>query len=353
MQQNTLIKQTPLFKTHEALGAKFVPFAGFKMPVWYTNLKDEHMAVRKAAGMFDISHMGVIKLEGQDLVSFMQTVSCNDMTRCEAQKMVYSMVLNEQGFVLDDIMAGYLEGVFYVVVNASNKEKIKNWLTQKCPTHIQITDLEPTHGFIAVQGPHAVDKLAELFGEDLKQIPRFGLFHYTLLGQPVIGMRTGYTGEDGFEFVIPNGVIANVWQTIMDAGVTPCGLAARDTLRLEIGLPLYGQELSETITPLMTRYQWVLKWGTGFIGEEALAAQKETQTQCTVGLEICDDKLIARSHYDIKEGGFVTSGTLSPSLNKPIAMAIVSKQYQALGSTVHVLIRGKEVAAKVVEVPFK
>ena len=347
------IKQTPLYSIQDEQGAKFVPFAGFKMPVWYSNLKEEHMAVRENVGLFDISHMGVIKIEGENLVEYMQKMTCNDMTRCEAQKMVYSMVLNEEGFILDDVMAGLIDGVFYMVVNASNKAKISQWLIDHCPTKITITDLEPTHGFIAVQGPNATDKLAELFGEDLKEIKRFGVFEYELLGAPVIGMRTGYTGEDGFEFVIPNDTIQKVWKTLTDAGVKPCGLGARDTLRLEIGLPLYGQELSETITPLMTRYQWVLKWGTGFIGEEALAAQKETQELCTVGLEINDDKLIPRPKQDVKEGGYLTSGTLSPSLNKGIAMALVPIQYKELGTELTVIIRGKDVKATVVEVPFK
>ncbi|RAP38840.1 glycine cleavage system aminomethyltransferase GcvT [Candidatus Marinamargulisbacteria bacterium SCGC AAA071-K20] len=345
------IKKTSLFNTHQDLGGKLVPFAGFEMPVWYSSLKEEHLAVRTASGCFDISHMGVLKLSGNSAPDLLQNLFTNDLNRCVPSKMVYGFVLNEEGMILDDVMIGGYEGDFLVIVNASNKTKLIDWITSHKQDDVSLEDLNRDNGFIAVQGPEAVSKLEIIFNLELSQIQRFGTATVEINGNTVIALRTGYTGEDGFELVIPEAEIGTVFKALVDNGVTPCGLAARDTLRLEKGLPLYGQELSESIHPYMTRYKWAVKLDTKFIGKDALLKLKENPALATVGLEL-PEKMIPRPHFEIEEGGEVTSGTLSPSLNKPIALAMVKPEYAELGKKVTVKIRNKTAVATVVEVPF-
>lgn len=347
------IEKTALYEEHVKLKGKLVPFAGFMLPVWFSAINTEHMAVRKNAGMFDISHMGLFHITGTNALNFLQAIICNDLTKTAGNKMIYGMVLNESGTILDDIMVGPLKSGFLLVVNASNKAKIASWMQSKKTQNVTIVDLNETNGFIAIQGPKAIEKIAAAFQIDFSNRPRFSISEIALLNQTAIMLRTGYTGEDGVELIVPKAVIANVWQKALLSGIVPCGLGARDTLRLEAGLPLYGQELSEEITPPMTRYAWVLKFNKEFIGKSMLLKQKDQpQEWTTVGLEM-RERVIPRSHYEIKEGGHITSGTLSPMLNKPIAMALVKKAYEALGSEVTVLIREKEYKAIVVPVPFK
>ena len=262
------------------------------------------------------------------------------------------MLLNEHGTILDDVMVGKIENDFLMVVNASNKSKILNWLNTHKPGSVDIQDLAPENGFIAVQGPAAI-KIIESTFQTGPIPPRFSLFKLTLEGHSCLALRTGYTGEDGLELIIPTPILSKVWDTLIESGITPCGLGARDTLRLEAGLPLYGQELSESITPLMTRYAWVVKWDKDFIGKKGLLPQKDQpQEKVTVGIEM-DERVIPRSHYVILEGGEITSGTLSPSLDKPIAMALVKPEFSEIGSKITVEIRGVGHSAKVVQVPFK
>lgn len=343
---------TPLYQNHLDRKGKMVPFGGYLLPVWFTSLKEEHAVVRQHAGVFDISHMGILLIKGEDAFSFLQWISCNDLQKCLANKMVYSMLLNEQGTILDDIMVGKIDNDFLMVVNASNKSKILTWLNTHKPSAVHIEDLAPAHGFIAVQGPQAI-QIIESTLQTGSLPPRFSLFKLTLEGQPCLALRTGYTGEDGLELIIPTPILSKVWDTLIAASITPCGLGARDTLRLEAGLPLYGQELSESITPLMTRYAWVVKWDKEFIGKTALLAQKDQpQLRITVGIEM-EERVIPRSHYPVLEGGEITSGTLSPSLDKPIAMALVKPEFSQEGSLLTVEIRGVGHTAKVVPVPFK
>ncbi len=352
MSQTTMLT-TPLYQTHQDMKAKLVPFGGYWLPVWFTSLKEEHLAVRQDVGIFDISHMGVLQLSGPEVMAFTQRLFCNDVRKTAGGKMVYGMILNEQGGILDDVMVGELGEDVLMVVNAANKSKILAWIAAHNPGSIAVKDLNETFGFVAIQGPYAVSKLESALGIPLSQNPRFSVREFTALGGTGLALRTGYTGEDGFELVFPAEKMAEVWRACVNAGIRPCGLAARDTLRLEAGLPLYGLELREDLTPLMTRYQWVIKWECDFIGREALLVQKDKpQTWVTVGLAM-QDRMIARSHYAIREGGEVTSGTLSPSLDKPIAMALVKPEFSALGSVVHVEIRGAFYPATIVEVPFK
>lgn len=345
-------KKTHLYDTHKQAGAKMVPFAGFDMPVWYNSIKEEHFAVRKNVGIFDISHMGVIEISGEGAFETLQYVSCNDVNKSMNGTMVYSMVLNENGCVLDDVMHGFVNNKFVLVVNASNQDKILHWIEKHKKNNVTVNPLAETHGFIAIQGPKAIEKVASVFGFDFNNKPRFSLTIDSILGKEVYVLRTGYTGEDGVELVVHKDIIAKVWNKLIENNCVPCGLGARDTLRMEAGLPLYGQELSETITPLMTRYKWVLKFDTNFLGKQMLESKLKDEPEFkTVGLKLID-KSIPRTNYIIKEGGYITSGTMSPSLGEPIAMALVKPQYSEIGSKVTVDIRGKEFRAEVVKVPF-
>jgi len=271
-----MLKKTALYKSHEALGAKLVDFAGYEMPVWYKNAKEEHFSVRKSAGMFDISHMGLVYFRGPNAGSFLQKVCTNDVTKTHSNNIVYTMILNENGGILDDVMVGHNDELdaYFMIINASNKDKIMTWFSGHGLDEVDVDVRFDNSGLIAIQGPTAKETVAGLFDIDWKQLGRFQSQVISFLGQPILVMRTGYTGEDGIEFSVGNDVSLAVWQRCLDAGIAPCGLAARDSLRIESGLPLYGHELSETVTPLQTRYAWTLKWETHFIGSAALANKK-------------------------------------------------------------------------------
>lgn len=349
--------KTQLYSQHVKQGAKLVPFGGYLLPVWYEGLKQEHDAVRTSCGAFDISHMGLFELSGPDAGALLQSLTCNDVDKADKGIMVYSMMLNENGGILDDIMFGKLaESSYLVVVNAGNRSKIWDWITQtinaSTSKNVTLTELNKEYSFIAVQGPKAQEKLANILPLPFNDYKRFSLQKATLWNEEILILGTGYTGEAGFELAIPHTVIEKAWSTLMDNGITPCGLGARDSLRLEAGLPLYGQELSENITPLHTRYNWVVSWNKNFKGKAALETLKNTSVDmATVGIEM-EERIIPRTHYIIEEGGEVTSGTLSPSLDKPIGMAIINKENAKEGQVIHVQIRGKSYPAKVVPLPF-
>lgn len=344
-------KETALYANHQRRNGKIISFGGFSLPVWFSSIKEEHDAVRNNCGAFDISHMGLLRISGEESQEFLQTITCNDVEKSLNGKMVYSMVLDQNGGILDDIMFGYHADEFYVVVNASNKEKIVNWMERYRPDSVAVEDLNLSHSFIAIQGPKAVETLSSIFHHDFSGHSRFSIQKTTLLNVPVYACRTGYTGEDGFELIIPHQSVEKLWDVILDAGVKPCGLGARDTLRMEMALPLYGQEFNESIHPFMTRYPWVVKMDKAFIGRDALVILKEEPALATVGLQMID-RAIPRSHYPILEGGEITSGTLSPTLDRPIAMALVKPEYAELGAEVTVDIRGKHHKAIVIELPF-
>jgi len=344
--------KTALFEEHNKQGGKIINFNGFMLPVWFSSIKEEHMAVRKDVGVFDISHMGVLKVNGANAKNFLQNLISNDFEKSENSKMIYAMILNEKGCVLDDAMAGQVDGQCILVVNAGNKNKILAWINKNMMPDVEIVDMTVDNGLLAIQGPNTCAKLAEIFDFDFAATGRFSAFYVDIMGEKCIMMRTGYTGEDGFELVVSNENIVKVWQKLMEAGIKPCGLGARDTLRIEFGLPLYGQELSEEINPYMTRYKWVVKLESGFIGSDALASIKDQpQKFASVGLKM-KERIIPRTHCEIKEGGYVTSGTLSPMLDTPIALALVSPEYAEIGKEVSVVVRNKEVKAEVVKVPF-
>jgi aminomethyltransferase len=347
------LKQTPLYNQHKQLGAKLVDFSGYSMPVWYTNAKEEHLSVRQHVGMFDISHMGMVVFQGKDVFNILQQVCTNDIQKTQPNKIIYTMILNNQGGVLDDVMVGFNAQwqSYFMIINASNKDKILGWLMDHGCDAAMVDARFDSHGLVAIQGPKALDTVNGLFDIDWEALGRFQSQVFMYNGQECMVMRTGYTGEDGIEISAPNHVMDAIWTACLDAGVRPCGLAARDSLRIESGLPLYGHELSEDITPLQTRYRWVLKWGTQFIGESHLSNIKDTVDTCTVGLKF-HDRCIPRQGYALEEGGVITSGSFSPVLDCPIAIAMVPLALNQEGASVTVDIRGRKVSASVVAIPF-
>lgn len=336
------MKKTVLYESQAEQGAKMISFGGWQMPGWYSSMKDEHLAVRNGVGMFDISHMGLLALTGETV----QSLVCNVIA---SNKMTYAMVLNHDGGILDDVMVCRRESDYLMVVNASNKDKIMAWIKQETP-HVGITDLNDTYAFIAVQGPRAIETLTQI--PSVGGIPRFGYVSAQFDHIPIHVLRTGYTGEDGVELMVPLESAVSVWNTLLASGVSPCGLASRDTLRIEAGLPLYGQELSEKWTPRDTRYSWVVKGDHDFIGKAAL---DKPSVYRTLGLAL-DSPVIARPHYAVCDGagtriGEITSGTRLPETNASIAMAMIRQDADT--TDLSVLVRKNTVAATVVSLPFK
>ena len=354
-------RRTPLYENHIQRNAKLIPFNNYSLPVWFSSIKAEHQAVRESAGIFDIGHMGVLCISGDTAFSDLQRVSCNDVTKSHTGKMVYSMLLNESGGILDDVMIGCLRepnvtspaliNAYIMVTNAANTEKITSWISKfKQPT-TTLTQLNTTYSLVALQGPMAPQIFNRVFSVTDEIIP-FSVRSYRHLGlnADTLIMGTGYTGETGVELLIPNPHVGTIWNELIEYGATPCGLGARDTLRLEKGFPLYGQELSIHVHPLMTRYPWVVDWNHDFIGKTALQ-QLTHPTMKTVGLKM-ESRQIARTGDIITSGGQVTSGTLSPSLNIPISMAIIPIESASIGNTVTIQSRGKYITARVCKVPF-
>lgn len=343
-------KPTCLFDIHRQHNAKLTSFFGFTLPLWYTSIKDEHHAVRTHSGIFDISHMGLLRVSGEGSRRFLDHMSCNTLDKITRGFWVYTMLLNHDGGIRDDIMVGMLDQDYLLVVNASNTEKIVGWLNSHKPHAVKVDALNSTHGLLAIQGPASAQQLSAVLTTDVSAIPSFGLRIYTYNGTPIVVSRTGYTGEDGFELLMPHQMAPVLFESLRAIGATPCGLGARDSLRIEAGLPLYGQELSETLSPLTTRYaDWVVKFKHPFLGRHALETSPQELT--TVGL-VMEGTAIPRTGYPIVEGGHITSGTLSPTLGKPIGMALVPKHYALPGTALHVQIRNKPEKATVTMLPF-
>ncbi|MEL6496670.1 MAG: glycine cleavage system aminomethyltransferase GcvT [Cyanobacteria bacterium J06623_7] len=357
------LRRTPLYELATSQKARFTAFSGWEMPVQFSGLKREHQAVREAAGMFDISHMGKFAFTGDRLIETWQTLVPSDLSRLEPGQAMYSVLLNESGGIIDDI-------IFYarattdnkqnatVIVNAGTTDKDKAWiLSQIDGSGIEMTDLSSTQALIALQGPQAAQILQGMLSQDLN-LKAFEHTATTINGSSAFIARTGYTGEDGFEIMLDPAAAQQLWQDLQQAGVTPCGLGARDTLRLEAAMSLYGQEIDDTITPLEAGLGWVvhLKDKGEFIGRSVLEKQKaEGVKRRLVGLEM-SGRYIARHGYPIvSEGetiGEVTSGTMSPTLGKAIALAYVPKALSKPGQTIEVEIRGKTHSATVVKKPF-
>ncbi|MBD2776200.1 glycine cleavage system aminomethyltransferase GcvT [Iningainema tapete] len=359
------LARTPLYSLAQELKARLTSFGGWEMPVQFVGISKEHEAVRNAAGMFDISHMGKFTLQGKNLISQLQTLVPSDLNRLQPGQAQYTVLLNPQGGIIDDIIfyyqgedtSGEQRGV--AIVNAATTNKDKTWLLQNLSTNeVKFQDLSPEKVLIAVQGPKATSILQSFVAEDLTPIKAFGFLEGTVLGKPAFLARTGYTGEDGFEVMVDLEVGLQLWQSLYNAGVVPCGLGARDTLRLEAAMALYSQDIDDTTTPLEAGLGWLVHLDTkgDFIGRSVLEQQKSVGvSRRLVGLQMLG-RNIARHGYQVlstgKVVGEVTSGTLSPTLGYPIALAYVPTQLATVGQQLFVDIRGKAYPAVVVKRPF-
>ncbi len=355
-------RKTPLYDSHVALGGKMVPFAGYILPVQYpAGVIAEHMAVRTACGLFDVSHMGEVMFTGPDALNNIQNLVTNDMGNMVDGQVRYSPMCNERGGVVDDLIVYRMgEGRYMMVVNASNREKDVAWMRQHLFGNVRMEDVSDDTAQVALQGPRAGEILARLAKEE--DIPK-KYYYFVEKGTvgtiPCIISRTGYTGESGFELYCKNEDAPKLWQLLLDTGkdlgLVPCGLGARDTLRLEAAMPLYGHEMNDDITPLETGLGIFVKMNKpDFIGKAALIDKGEPQI-VRVGLQMTD-RGIAREHCAVFEGdkqvGTTSSGTFCPYLGQAVAMALVNKEVSELNTQVEVDVRGRRIAAKVVPLPF-
>ncbi|GIW80204.1 MAG: aminomethyltransferase [Gemmatales bacterium] len=356
--------RTPLFDWHKALGGRMVDFAGWEMPIQYTSIVDEHEAVRREAGIFDISHMGRLVFQGPGALNFIQKIYTNNAATMKPGQVRYGLICNEKGGIRDDVLVYRLDPDWLMVVNASNREKILAWIEENRGSHdFKLTDKTFDWGMVAIQGPMAV-KLVEQHSEAAVALKYYFARHDGAGDDYCIWSRTGYTGEDGWEAIVPKNRLLDLVESLIGpasqkAGVAlkPCGLGARDTLRLEAAMPLYGHELSEEIDPFQAGLGWAVKMDKGdFIGRDSLARRKADPTlPRRIGMEL-EGKRIAREgceiRHDDKTIGHVTSGTFAPTLGKSIAMGYVAPECTEIGTKLEVDIRGKTAGAQVVPLPF-
>lgn len=354
--------KTPLYETHVALGGRMVEFAGWALPVQYpTGPTAEHHAVRKAAGLFDIDHMGQFEICGSDADLFLQLVQVWDLDQMQTYEAHYSLLLYGDGTVVDDIFLYKLPDRWLMAVNAANRQKDLAWLQANAlGFEVTITDRSDETCMLALQGPQAEAILQRLTPSPLSQVATRTAIETTLADVPALLGRTGYTGEDGFELYFPASEAVTIWEKLIAAGqpngLLPCGLAARDSLRFEACMPLYGHEISATINPLEARLGWTISWDKEFIGRAALLKVKlEKPQRLLVGFELID-KAIARDHYEIAQNGqvigFVTSGLKSPTLERFLGLGYVPSALAALGTEIDIIVRGQAKKAKVVKRPF-
>ncbi len=343
-----MTRQTPLYAEHVAAGGKMVDFAGWSMPVNYGSQIEEHQAVRSAAGMFDVSHMTIIDVEGAGAEAYLRRLVANDVAKLEVNSALYGALLNERGGVLDDLIVYRLENGYRCVVNASTRDKVLDWFARHAVA--DATFAEQDLAMIAVQGPDAVATAAEIMGEALAEVKPFTAL---AAGDALIG-RTGYTGEDGVEVMLPADAAVTLWQKLSAAGVAPAGLGARDTLRLEAGLNLYGQDLDEDTSPLASNIGWTIAWEPAerdFIGRAAIEPERGQNAEKLTGL-LLQDKGVLRHGQVVTTpagDGIITSGTFSPTMGSSIALARVPR---AAKGDCQVDIRGKLKQARIVKPPF-
>jgi aminomethyltransferase len=357
------LQRTPLFAEHQSLGGKIVPFAGWELPVQYSGVIKEHQAVRTAVGMFDVSHMGEITVVGKDAEQFLQRVTCNDLKKLVDGKGQYSALLNERGGVIDDLIV-YRESAtsYFICVNASNSDKDFAWLTEqhaRGSEEVTLSNQSAQYALIALQGPLASATLEKLSGgAPFTSLKYFHAQRGTLAGAQVLVARTGYTGEDGFEIFIPTADGVTLWRALLAAGALPCGLGARDSLRLEACYSLHGHELGEDISALESGLSWIVSFDKGeFIGRQALAAEKERgSSRALCGFFITDNGIARQGDLVFSaegaEIGVVTSGTKTPTVQRALGLALVDAPYAALHTSLVVQVRDKKLAATVVQRPF-
>ncbi|MFZ0368087.1 MAG: glycine cleavage system aminomethyltransferase GcvT [Halobacillus sp.] len=360
------LKRTPLYAEYKKLGAKTVDFGGWDLPVQFSSIKEEHEATRTKAGLFDVSHMGEVLVEGDGSLSFLQKMLTNDVSKLEPGKAQYTIMCYENGGTVDDLIVYQLETDKYLlVINAANREKDVEWLKKHQENGVSIKDLSDDYVQLALQGPKAVEILQSITKTNVSEIKFFRFIAGVSIDNvkdDAIVSRTGYTGEDGFEIYLPAASGPDLWQVMLEAGgkhgIRPVGLGARDTLRFEANLALYGQELSAEISPIEAGLGFAVKTKKKdeFIGKQVLKKQKEEgPSRKLVGIEMMD-KGIPRTHYEVFDGekpiGFVTTGTQSPTLGKNVGLALLDCDYTAIGTEVTVQVRKKRLQAKVVPTPF-
>ncbi|MBC1738187.1 glycine cleavage system aminomethyltransferase GcvT [Listeria seeligeri] len=356
----TELQKTPIHPIYEKYGAKTIDFGGWDLPVQFSGIKAEHEAVRTDVGLFDVSHMGEILVEGPDSTAYLQYLLSNDIEKIKIGKAQYNIMCYENGGTVDDLVVYKITETKYIlVVNAANTEKDYEWMVKNVFGNVTVTNVSSMYGQLALQGPNAEKVLTKLTDIDLSSISFFGFVEdANVAGVKTIISRSGYTGEDGFEIYMQSDDAVKVFEAIMAEGVLPIGLGARDTLRLEAVLALYGQELSQDITPLEAGLNFAvkLKKEADFIGKEALVKQKEAGlTRKLVGIELIE-RGIPRHDYSVfqndKKIGIITSGTQSPTLGTNIGLALLETPYTELGQEVEVGIRTKKIKAKVIATPF-
>jgi len=359
-------KRTVLFDLHQKLGARMTVFGGFEMPVSYSGIIEEHLAVRNSAGIFDLSHMGEFEISGAHALETIERVFTNSAARLKQGHAQYTIMCAEDGGTIDDLIVYRLGSERYMLcVNAANIETDREWIAELNAGRAKFEDVSDTTALVAVQGPRAAAILAPLADFPIADVARFGVASGLIAGIACIAARTGYTGEDGFELFVENGGARQLFEAMVDigagAGAKPVGLGARDTLRLEAGLPLYGHELDRNSSPLEAGLAAFVKLGRRFIGAAALTAQHEQGVKKTlVGLQTDDGRMVARQGYRVfrngDEAGVVTSGTFAPSIQRPIAMAYLAtdggKNMPAVGESLQVEIRERKARATIVPRPF-
>lgn len=357
------MKLTTLNQIHKELGAKMVPYAGFEMPVQYAGVNQEHMVVREKVGVFDVSHMGQFFVKGKEAEDFLQYLFTNDVTKVEVGQAQYTCMLNDEGGIIDDLIIYKISSEeWMLVVNASNIEKDWKWINQLNKWDVQIQNKSDEISLLAIQGPKAIEAMQPLTDINLSEIP----FYHFKIGKfagvdNVIISATGYTGSGGFEIYFQNQDAIEIWNQVMKAGqkfgIEPCGLASRDTLRLEKGYCLYGNDINENTTPLEAGLAWITKLNTDFHSKEIIAKQKEEGVERKLIAFKMVERGIPRHDYKIVDEyentlGIVTSGTMSPILKEGIGLGYVNKDFAKVGTSIRIQIRDKNVLAEVVKSPF-
>ena len=354
------MRKTSLYQSHIALGAKMVPFAGFEMPVQYTGVVQEHLAVRKQAGLFDVSHMGEFLVRGPQAIDLIQYVFSNDVGRLDIGQAQYGYMPNAKGGIIDDLLVYRMDNQSYLlVVNAANIEKDWNWLV----THNKLFDASLQNqsdqwSLLALQGPMATSILKELTETDIDSIPFYRFTHGTVAGvDRVLISATGYTGSGGYELYVPNEGAEKIWNSLIQNGAKPCGLAARNTLRIEMGYCLYGNDIDDTTPPLSAGLSWCTSFSKDFVSKDRIEQQQATGTpNKRVGF-ILNERGIPRQGYSLADEsgndiGIVTSGTQSPSLEKGIGMGYIAREQAVVGNIIYVVIRNKHIPATITSLPF-
>lgn len=358
------MKNTALTHVHEALGAKMVPFAGYNMPVQYEGVTIEHQTVREGVGVFDVSHMGEFLVEGENALGLLQRVTSNDVSKLAIGDAQYSCFPNDSNGIVDDLICYRMkENTYLLVVNASNIDKDWNWISKHNKEfNAELKNISENYSLLAIQGPKAVEAMQSLTSIDLGEIPfyKFKIADFAGVEHAIIS-ATGYTGSGGFEIYVKNEEVEEVWNKVFEAGkdwgIKPIGLAARDTLRLEMGYCLYGNDINDETSPIEAGLGWITKFSKDFINKENLLAQKENGiTRKLVAFEMTE-RGIPRNGYDIVDAdgsiiGNVTSGTMSPSLSIGIGLGYVQKEFSKRDSEIFIQVRKKQIPAKVVRLPF-